>query len=193
MTTLGTVDLASVGHIEAARTGRGRTKTGARFETDLDLAAPQVRTLEAQLRDQFPQLGHKSLRFASLMTARPTSALDQDFHPDSTDDGRINAFVYLSDVPDASHGPIEIAGLGPILGPAGTSVVYAATELHRGVANRADEDRVAVALAFTDSERPIDTIGAIVTGTFGSSQWAFLIVLVLVWAFLVNRVARVAQ
>lgn len=177
-----------VGPLSNATSGRCRVKTGARKECDLQLADDAVRQLESMVRSEFPQLGSKALRFASLMNASSTSSgTSQDFHVDSHDASRVNAFVYLSDVPDASHGPLELSGYGPILGPRGTATVYPATMLHRGVANVADQERLAVAMAFSDSDAKIDTIGLLVQGTFGTSAWVWTILLSLVWVFLVVR------
>jgi len=192
MSVIGSIDLAQVGPIEQATTGRSRVKTGARVESDLNLASAPVRSLETMVRQQFPQLGSKNLRFASLMKASASDADDQAFHADASDASRYNAFVYLTDVPDAAHGPIEVAGLGPVLGPAGTAVLYNATEMHRGVANHADADRLAVAMAFADSSRSIDTIGG-PADPLGTASWVWLVILSLIWIVVVVKVAAYYQ
>lgn len=163
---------------EAAITSRQRTKPGGRVEADLDLAHPAVRALEHQLREAFPDIGSRSLRFASRMVARPSDADDQDFHADSKDADQVNALMYLTDVPKALYGAFDLAGQGPILGPAGTTVLYKASDLHRGIANTSDQDRVALAFAFADDRRNIATIGAVPPLSGGA--WALMAILVAV-------------
>jgi hypothetical protein len=69
--------------------------------------------------------------------------------------------VYLTDVEDKSHGPIEFLSTGKLLGKAGTYAKYSASEVHRGC--KSSIDRFALALAFDSNDsKALETIGAVV-------------------------------
>jgi len=132
--------------------GPGLVKSGGRTEYVLPLD-DNVRSVADQLNVDMP------LRFASIIVARQTDEPDQVFHEDGTYDS-VNAIVYLTDVPAADYGAIEFQSDGPFLGERGSAVVYRATEIHRGLANRHVQDRVALGLVFSNDTRPIRTIGS---------------------------------
>lgn len=142
-----------------------RSKPGARTETDLVLDDETLQDIVNQVR--VAANVDAPLRFASLMEAKPTTDASQEFHVDSTDDSRVNAIVYLTDVLDVSQGPVEMASQGPVLGPRGTAVIYKATDMHRGVANHSEKRRLALAMAFAPSEDSIRTIGQVEVGMNG--------------------------
>jgi hypothetical protein len=129
------------------------TKQGSRREWKLSTEDSFVQSIVKQLAI------HKPLRFASLMQALPTDGPSQTMHKDSNDSDRTNAIVYLTDV-DADNGPIEFLS-GPVVGPRGTTVVYQANEMHRGLANHGDKDRLALTMAFSDNDSTITTIGEV--------------------------------
>jgi hypothetical protein len=163
-------------------------KPGGRFETPLCLDNAVM-----SVADQLNIL--KPLRFASLVEARPSEGESQAFHVDSHSSERTTAIVYLSDVPDVSYGPVELESTGPVLGPRGTAVVYN-NVMHRGVVNRSEKTRMALALAFDESDVPIKTIGEVSpepsAQIVGDSQhmlvWfiGIVVALFLIYAFLNN-------
>lgn len=133
-------------------------KDGGRAEVPLHLEDTSVQALA---RDVSKGLGGNlgPLRFASVMVAEPTDAVDQYYHADSDDSLRTNAFVYLTSVEKPEDGALDIEATGPVLGPRGTLAHYPASALHRGLANRSSKARVAIAMAFSESEQAIQTIG----------------------------------
>jgi hypothetical protein len=70
----------------------------------------------------------------------------------------LRVLIYLTDVVEAKNGAVEFK-TGPILGPRGTTIFYEASTLHRGLANQTDQERWILALAFSKSNKEIQTIG----------------------------------
>jgi hypothetical protein len=156
------------------------TKEGSRREWKLDINDSFVQSIVKQLPI------NKPLRFASLMQAMPTEGPSQRMHKDASNDEQMNAIVYLTDVADIINGPIEFEN-GPVLGPKGTTVVYHANDMHRGVANRSSEERLALTMAFSDEERNIMTIGAPTT-VLTDMSWTYKVALGVFLALLVLHV-----
>lgn len=123
-----------------------REKSGSRIEYSLHLNDELYRLAR--------QISDVPLRFASIIRANPFGQ-DQDFHFDSSTGER--AIIYLTDVENASNGPIEFKDHGKILGKKGTFVHYSAYEIHRGC--KSNIERYALALAFNDVQETITTIG----------------------------------
>lgn len=159
------------------------TKDGSRREWKLDLSDPFVTSIVKQLPITKP------LRFASLMQAVPTNGLSQKMHQDASNDEQMNAIVYLTDVSDIENGPIEFTN-GPVLGPKGTTVIYHANDMHRGVANHSSVDRLALTMAFSDEERNIQTIGGPPAITVNDMSWIIKVVFGVFLALLVLYIVR---
>jgi hypothetical protein len=169
------VEKVKLSYVPEKFQGHTNVKSGNRVEYPLDLADPLVQNIQEQLNIGMP------LRFASLMEARPSNGPSQEFHADSYEK-RLNALVYLTDVLDESFGPIEFESVGPVLGSKGTAVIYPASEMHRGVANHAEVPRMALALAFSDSETKIQTIGFVAPES--DNRWAFVISIIAILGIL---------
>ena len=180
MVYLTTVEIPNDLSIASLKTGSSINKTGNRREYRLDSNNAFVRRIVDNLHIQKP------LRFASLMEALPGKSTSQSFHMDSTNNSRTNAIVYLTDVPEESYGPIEFQGIGPVLGTRGTTAVYSANEMHRGVANQQDETRYAITMAFAESDEQINTIGgpAPITAPSNNQDILFAIVLIVSLVYL---------
>ena len=141
-----TLSLPSI-EILADKIYESKAKSGSRYEYSL------------ALNDDLIELGHRitttPLKFASLVLAVPGEK-SQDFHADSDNGER--AIIYIDDVLSEDNGPIEFLNHGPVFGKSGTCVHYAANEIHRGTKSKTQ--RYALALAFSDVDETIDTVGA---------------------------------
>jgi hypothetical protein len=123
-------------------------KSGSRIEYSL--------TLNDDLINIGQQISTLPLKFASIVKANATSlGKDQEFHFDSKSGER--ALIYLTNVDTELNGPIEFL-TGKVLGKKGTYVHYNANEIHRGCLS--DIERYALALAFSESNEIITTIGS---------------------------------
>jgi len=122
-------------------------KSGSRIEHSL--------TLNTKLIQLGQQITSLPLRYASIVIANVGDE-DQEFHADDNSGER--AILYLTNVENDTHGPIEFKHGGKILGSVGTYVHYNANEVHRGC--KSDIQRYALALAFdSNPSKLIQTVG----------------------------------
>jgi hypothetical protein len=125
---------------------------------------------QLEINDQFIEFGKeissKPLKFASAVLAHPGN-VNQDWHSDCEEGER--ALIYLHDV-DEFSGPVEFES-GKVCGTKGTVIHYNASEIHRGCSTT--KSRLVLALAFSDSDSEIQTIGGGVTATMISSTQGY--------------------
>jgi len=144
-------------------------KSGNRTEFSLNL--------NEELKHLGNQITNKPLKFASYVLAKPGNE-DQDWHKDSEEGER--ALIYLSDVHE-ENGPLEFEN-GKVFGSKGTVIHYNANELHRGC--KTNQDRMVLALAFSNSNQIINTIGNATTAKKNEINWPLVIgIIILVILF----------
>lgn len=174
------------------KAGKTIKKDASREETPVALNDNFIQKVVTALKAEYPDL--PPLRFASIMKANSISkgkskhTMHQHWHQDNKDQNQKNVIVYLTDVPNVDNGPIEIRKKGALLGPKGTATVYNATDEHRGLLNNSTEDRIALTMAFRDSNIPIRTIGSNYTILTNTEIFIIIVVaLVLFWLLFMKQ------
>ena len=106
-----------------------------------------LKNISDQIKSEFSL--DKTLVYASVIVAKKGSAPSSFFEEHADGEGRnfVKSLIYLTDVPDITHGPLEFGGV-PVLGNKGTTILFDSDTLHIGHPNTSTEDRLVLTMIF---------------------------------------------